>query len=428
MRHIFSTIFKLPKWISLIVFFVIAFIGFKIFFKDKDSLTNFRLAYVTRGDLLINISATGTVEPEEVVDVGAQVAGKIISFGKDNNGKIIDYGSEIEEGIVLAQIDDSTYLSDVQQAEAQLKKSKADLMQMQAKSIQAENDWKRAEILGPSDALSKSSFDSYKAGNETAMANVTAAKAQIAIAEAVLAKAKRNLEYCIIKSPVKGVIIDRKVNIGQTVVSSLNAPSLFLIAKDLHRMQVWVSVNEVDIGNIFPGQAVSFTVDSFPGEQFEGKVKKVRLNASMSQNVVSYVVEVETENKDGKLLPYLTANVKFEVSNRQNVLLVPNAALRWTPLPEQILGGEKEYPKGKNEPAEKTKKGTIWVPEGDYVKPIRINLGKSDSINTEIESNELKENTPVVIGKIEISPTENKDSVTNPFAPNVVRGGGGRRH
>ena len=142
--------------------------------------------------------------------------------------------------------------------------------------------------------------------------------------------------YCTIKSPVKGVIIDRRVNIGQTVVASLNAPSLFLIAKDLKRMQVWVAVNEADIGKIQPGLPVSFTVDAFPGETFRGEVGKVRLNASMTQNVITYTVEVITDNSNGRLLPYLTANVQFELSRLSGVLLAPNAALRWTPPAEQV--------------------------------------------------------------------------------------------
>ena len=143
---------------------------------------------------------------------------------------------------------------------------------------------------------------------------------------------------------MNGVIIDRRVNIGQTVVASLNAPSLFLIAKDLKRMQVWVAVNEADIGNIHPGQPVTFTVDAFPGEVFLGEVGKIRLNATMTQNVVTYTVEVITDNSDGKLLPYLTANAKFMVSNRPNVLLVPNAALRWIPQAEQVVPGSGSAP------------------------------------------------------------------------------------
>src|SRR5205823_11154354 len=153
--------------------------------------------------------------------------------------------------------------------------------------------------------------------------------------KAALKNAEINLAYCTITSPVKGVIVDRRVNIGQTVVSSLNAPSLFLIAKDLKRLQVWASVNEADIGNIRSGQQVTFTVDAYPGRTFKGTVApdQPRLNASMTQNVVTYTVVVTTRNDDGKLKPYLTANVNFEVSKHENVLLVPNAALRWKPNP-----------------------------------------------------------------------------------------------
>ena len=144
-------------------------------------------------------------------------------------------------------------------------------------------------------------------------------------------EAKRNLEYCIIKAPVNGVVIDRKVNVGQTVVSNMSASSLFSIAKDLRKMEVWASVNEADIGGIRKGQSVSFTVDAFPREKFAGKVGKIRLNATMSQNVVTYVVEVATDNSSLRLLPYLSANLSFEVDRRDNALAVPNAALRFRP-------------------------------------------------------------------------------------------------
>ena len=272
----------------------------------------YRTAPVKRGDLLVSISATGTVEPEEVIDVGAQIAGQILSFGKDAAGKTVDYGSVVEAGTVLAQIDDSLYAADAAQAEAQVQagrasvqRAEADLEQLQAKLYQAERDWERAQKLGPSEALAEASYDAYQSAYETAKANVAVgqaailqARAGLAQAEAVLRRAQRNLGYCTINSPVKGVIIDRRVNIGQTVVASLNAPSLFLIAKDLRRMQVWVAVNEADIGKIHPGQPVTFTVDAFPGETFRGEVGKVRLNASMTQNVVTYTVEVVTDNSE----------------------------------------------------------------------------------------------------------------------------------
>src|SRR5690348_9444236 len=186
-------------------------------------------------------------------------------------------------------------------------------------------------------------------------AQLEQARSGVQQAQAALDKAKRNRDFCTIKSPVKGVIIDRRVNIGQTVVSSFNAPSLFLIAKDLTRMQIWVGVNEADIGRINPGAPVTFTCDTFPGRQFEGTVGKVRLNATMTQNVVMYTVEVNTENPDRLLLPYLTANVHFVTRLETNVLLVPNAALRWSPSsPAQISPEARSQNKtdSKDSPAE----------------------------------------------------------------------------
>src|SRR3954468_13471431 len=317
---------------------------------NGKSETNLITAQVKRGDVVYTIGATGTVEPEEVIDVGAQVAGKIMEFGKDKDGKTVDYGSYIEAGKLLARIDETVYLAALSEAKAALaqanagvQRAQADLLQMKAKLDQGQRDWDRAQKLGPSDALSQSQYDAYRAAYETAKANVGVgdasiiqAKAEVDSATAGVEPAQRNLSYCTINAPVNGVIIDRRVNIGQTVVASLNAPSLFLIAQDLKRMQVWVAVNEADIGNIHPGQPVTFTADAFPDEMFKGQTNKIRLNAAMTQNVVTYTVEVITDNSSGRLLPYLTANVKFEVTQRNNVLLIPQPALRWEPKPEQV--------------------------------------------------------------------------------------------
>ena len=335
----------------------------------------YRLAPVVRGNLEAVISATGTVEPEEVVDVGAQVAGKIVAFGKDKHGKPIDYGSHVEAGTVLARIDDSLYAADVSQSKAQLgqakanyQRSQADLGQLRAKLVQAEADWQRAQQLGPSEALSQADYDAARSAYDVARANlnvgqaaIVQAKEAVSQAEASLAKAKQNLDYCTIRSPVKGVIIDRRVNIGQTVVSSLSAPSLFLIARDLTKMQVWASVNEADIGSIHPGQPVTFTVDALPGKTFQGVVGKIRLNATMTQNVVTYTVEVNTDNSSGVLIPYLTANLKFIVSERKNVLLVPNAALRWIPQPDQVAPSAQQ-PAGPRKAGESAAQPTTAAP------------------------------------------------------------------
>jgi HlyD family secretion protein len=268
-------------------------------------------------------------------------------------------------------------------------------------------------------------------------AAIAQAKATVAGAEAALRRADRNLAFTVIKSPVRGVVIDRRVNIGQTVVASLNAPSLFLIAKDLGRMQVWVAVNEADIGNIHPGQPVSFTVDAYPGQTFKGSVNKVRLNASMTQNVVTYVVEVTTDNKDGKLLPYLTANVQFEVARREDVTMVPNAALRWLPQDDQIApDARNQQPEQSERPtrgkrsttrASEEKSGTVWMPDGDFVRPVRVAVGLSDGINTEVHAEALREGTQVVLGeeRAQAAGAPSAPTNTNPFAPQMGRPGGG---
>jgi len=383
-------------------------------YQSNGKKISYRTAPVTKGDLAATIESTGTVEPEELVDVGAQVAGRINSFGKDKDGKTVDYGSVVEEDTVLAKIDDSLYAADAALAAAQLQESNAKLHQ-------AEQDWKRAQKLGPSEALAESSYDSYKAAYEIAKANV-------AISEATLTRAKRNLDYCVIKSPVKGVIIDRRVNIGQTVVSSLNAPSLFLIAKDLKRMQVWASVNEADIGNIHPDQPVIFTADAYPGQTFKGTVGKIRLNATMTQNVVTYTVEVVTDNSDGKLLPYLTANVEFELNRSNNVLLVPNAALRWVPKPGEVASefqtaflkeASKESNQPSSEPHNRNRAGIVWIQQGNYVRPINVRAGLSDGTMTEVSGDEIKEGLQIITGEQQQAAATT--GTTNPFVPQIRR-------
>ena len=396
----------------------------------KAPAVTFMTAPVKRGSLTATIGATGTVEPEEVVDVGAQVAGLITTFGKDKNGKPIDYGSEIEAGMVLARIDDSMYAATAAEAAAQVKlanaqvaAAEANLDQLKAKLDQAQRDWDRARKIGPSDAMAVSAYDAYKAAFDGAKAGVASgeaailqARAAVAQAEATASRAQLNLGYCVIKSPVDGVIIDRRVNIGQTVVASLNAPSLFLLAKDLKRMQLWVAVNEADIGSLKPGQPVTFTVDAYPGQVLKGTVGKVRLNATMTQNVVTYTVEVVTDNADGKLLPYLTANAQFQVAQRDDVLTVPNAALRWQPQPAMIApdaraqtrgGGRK--PAGAGAPRAEADKdgagapeaamarGTVWIREGEYVRPLRIRTGITDGTMTEVRSDKLTESKEVIV-------------------------------
>ena len=392
--------------------------------KSSSSKPVFRTAPISRGDIEVSISATGTVEPEEVVDVGAQVAGLIIAFGTDEKGKTVDYGSVVSEGMVLARIDDSLYSADVLEAEAQLKAAQANNLQAETKYSQAERDWQRVSKLGAaSAAISQSSHDAYLSAFEAAKAGLVVSQAAIAQAEAAIARVRKKLEYCTIKSPVNGIIIDRRVDIGQTVVASLNAPSLFLIAKDLKRVQVWVAVNEADIGQIFQGQSASFTVDAFPNETFKASVEKIRLNATMTQNVVTYTVELTTENSSGKLLPYLTANVKFEVGKKENVLRVPNAALRWTPKAEQIQkAGTSELANNEAQASPNQAQAYLWSPTKEgLLQPIKAKAEATDGYFTQVEGEEIREGLSVVIGE-KSGQDDTTEKTNNPFAPSMRRG------
>ena len=417
--------------------------------KGKDGL-RFRTAPLKRGDMVATIGATGTVEPQEVVDIGTQVAGIIKTFGKDKHGKEIDYGSAVEEGTVLAKIDDSLYAATVESAKALYQQAKANkisadanVLQMKAKLLQASQDWDRAQKLGPSDALAQSAYDQYKANYEVAKANLAAAEAAVEQAKAAVEQNKAsldtaqiNLGYCTVKSPVKGVIIDRRVNIGQTVVSSLSAPSLFLIAKDLKRIQVWVQVNEADVGSISKGQPVTFTVDAYPDLSFQGEVGKIRLNATMTQNVVTYTVEVDTNNDDEKLLPYLTANASFKTGSRQNVLMVPNAVLRWSPRPDQIAPEARQKPHSHVEASKRDgsdgrdasgvaqQRGIIWVEQGKFVKPVRVKIGLTDGQFTEVEGKDLTEGMLAVVGEGVRETASGSSTDRSPLMPQPFGRGG----
>jgi HlyD family secretion protein len=405
----------------------------------RERVPAFRTEPVKRGDLVATIAATGTVEPEAAVDVGAQVAGVIVAFGKDKSGQIINWGSAVDAGTVLARIDDSLYAAAVRTAKAQLDQneanvlaSEANVLQQEANLLHASQDWNRAETLGPSDALAQSSYDQYHANFEVAKANLAAAKAAVEQAKAAVEAAKANLQtaqinldYCTIRSPVKGVVIDRRVNIGQTVVSSLSAPSLFLIANDLRRIQVWVSVNEADVGSIEAGGKVTFTVDAFPGKVFHGEVGQVRLNATMTQNVVTYTVEVDIDNSDGKLLPYLTANAQFLVGEHKGVLLVPNAALRWAPKPWQVAKDDKREGRGRSgrrehDPEPTQPRATLWVEDGAFVRPLPVKAGLTDGTFTEVEGRGLAEEVGVVVGEGPREPPAPTGG-RNPFAPQPFR-------
>ncbi len=500
-------------WIILI--FVIAAVAAAYWWTHRGSSTDnsYQTDKVAHGDVQELIPATGTLEPVDSVDIGAQVAGQILYFGPDRRdpnfdadtkalesniqkpanippiagtdyqgltsissssptiipaNMVIDFRSEVKEGDLLAIIDPTIYQSALEQSQANLQSAnanlevaKANLESDKAKLTEAENDWNRAQALGPGEALAKTTYDGYQATYLTAKAQVDLGQAAITQANAAISEAqagvdtsKRNLDYCTIKSPVNGTIIDRRVNIGQTVVSSLNTPSLFLIGTDMSKMQIWVSVNEADIPRIKEGMTVLFDVEGVSHE-FQGTVGKVRWNATMTQNVVTYTVEVDADNPDGTLIPYRTANVKFLVKEQKNVLLVPNASLRWRPRDADMNAvaaapaaagtgaatggtgaaaadtagsgrgqrGRGTGSRGNNSATERPKQGTVYVLADEKPKAVSVQLGITDDVFTAVVGGDLKDGDDVVTGMLMADDTGG--GTTNPFAPTILRGGRG---
>jgi HlyD family secretion protein len=273
------------------------------------------------------ITATGTVRPDEVVEVGAQVNGMIAAFGPDPNdpNKPVDYGSVVRKGSVLARIDPTVYQAQVNYAEASLMKAKADLTQFLARCNQMKQEWTRAKSLAAKKAIADSEFDQIAANFEMATGSVQSGEATVKQCEAALQQSKAYLSYTVITSPIDGVVIERRVNVGQIVCASFNVPGLFLVAKDLARTQVWASIDENDIGRIREGLPSVFTFDAFPGKVFKGKVSQVRVNATKTNNRANYTVVVAPEDCCG-LLPYLTAKLQFDVADQAG--LQPIAATR----------------------------------------------------------------------------------------------------
>lgn len=383
-------------------------VGFLYTQNDAVVPTEYRTAAITRGNISSSITATGTIEPVEVIDVGAQIAGRIKRFGEDPDqpGKTIDFVSKVKAGAVIAEIDDLPYKAELERATADLKLAQAEMKRAVTQSEQAGRDQKRAEAARQS--TSESEYEAFVTAAAVAQDEVAIANAKVAQAKVAVKSAEINLEFTRISSPIDGVVLDRRVNVGQTVVAGLNAPSLFLIAKDLKHMRIWAAVNEADIGQVHIGQAVHFTVDAYRDEKFTGKVSQIRLNASTAHSVVTYGVIVDIDNTDGRLLPYMTANISFSVAERQNATLATNQALRWQPTLEDIDAEHRpkyEQNKGNDSKSDQSKiavtEPTIWVRSGESkVKPIEVQVGISNGFETELISDKLKENDQVVVGTV----------------------------
>lgn len=297
---------------------------------------------ITRGNIENLVVTTGTVKAVGTVEVGSQISGQISEL-------YVDFNSEVKTGDLLAQIDPRTYEGRLKQSEAQLEIAKANVIQQQASLVRARADFSEAERLlerqqrlRQSGLISESEMDSANTAFQAAKSQVTIVEAQLANAEANITQAEASLfqaridlERCTIRSPVDGVVINRSIELGQTVAASMSAPVLFTIAQDLREMQVEASVDEADIGKVEPEQPVTFTVEAFPDKTYRGWVKQVRKAATAEQNVVTYTVIVSADNRDNTLLPDMTATVEITTGKKDNVLRVPNTALRFRPPDEE---------------------------------------------------------------------------------------------
>ncbi|WP_447585237.1 efflux RND transporter periplasmic adaptor subunit [Pseudoxanthomonas mexicana] len=295
--------------------------------KGEAADSAYRTATIERGDIRVAISATGTLSAISTVTVGSQISGQVTDV-------LVDYNSEVKKGEVLARIDPSTYEAQIEQGNAQIANAQASLKQAQATLANAELDYTRKADLGRQKLVAQSDVDLARAARDQAHAQVNAAQAQIRQQTASTQTTRVNLDRTVIRSPVDGVVLTRTIEPGQTVAASLQAPELFTIAEDLSKMKIELAVDEADIGQVKVGQAVSFTVDAFADRQFRGQVQQVRLSATTTSNVVTYPVVVSVDNSDGTLLPGLTVNAEIEVSKRDDILKVSNAALRYKPTGE----------------------------------------------------------------------------------------------
>jgi HlyD family secretion protein len=340
-----------------------------------------------RGDITQSVAANGTLNPVILVNVGTQVSGTVKKLH-------VDFNDRVQKGQVLLELDDTVLSSQAAQDEANLKNAKASL------DLALANE-KRNKSLFAQEYVSAQDLDTAVQGRKSAQSQVEQVQAQ-------LRKDHANLDYSIIRSPVSGVVVDRQVDVGQTVAASFQTPTLFKIAQDLSRMQIDSSFAEADIGNIKVGQPVRFNVDAFPNRTFYGSVRQLRLNPTTTQSVVTYDVVVEVNNPDQVLLPGMTAYVNIVVAQSKDALLAPNAALRFKPVDLRSTSTG-DQPKKKRDAAT----GTLYVLDGGKLKPVTVTLGITDNRVTEILGGELKAGDKIVVG-------ENQAAVDAPSAPNAV--------
>lgn len=357
--------------------------------KKEESVT-FDTAKVAPANLMTSVTATGTIEPVTSVTVGTQVSGIVSKL-------YVDYNSVVKKGQVIAELDKTNLVS-------QLNASKATLASAQSKLNYESSNYKRYDALYKKGLVSA---DEY----ENAQLTYKQAREQVASAKEEVQRAQTNLGYATITSPIDGIVLSKAVEEGQTVAASFSTPELFTIAQNLKEMQVVADVDEADIGDVREGERVTFTVDAYPDDTFEGAVKQVRQEATTTNNVVTYEVVISAPNADLKLKPGLTANVTIYTAERKNVTCVPSKALRYTPTKETI---------GKRKIVDCNGKNKVWTLEGNNIVAHRVNIGMTDGTNTELLDG-LKTGTQVITGISMAAPDEDEtasgSAERSPFAP-----------
>ena len=375
---------------------------------------HYTTALVSRGRVETVVNSTGTIKPVRSVSVGAFTSGPIAEI-------YVDYNSPVKKDAMMARIDPKLFAAAVDRDRATLEIQKADLKRVEALLQQAKNNEVRARKLMAvnKDYLSDTEMDQYYFGTLTAAAQVNFAKASITAAEATLKNSEANLGYTEIRSPVDGIVIERKVDPGQTVAASFQTPELFIVAPDMDKhMHVFASVDEADIGLIRTaqerGRAVKFTVDAYPSDLFEGKIYQVRKSSTTTQNVVTYPVVIETPNPELKLFPGMTANISFELETRDDVLRLPAAALRFFPTAEQVRPEDRTYIDGgvvdvngggpvksateKVDMSKKRQHRVVWVQDGELLRAVPVTLGLMENQYVELLGGELVDGQAVVTG------------------------------
>ncbi len=384
---------KISKvWIAVVVIVIVA-IAFWLLSGKKDKATlQFDTAKVETGTITKSITATGTIEPVTSVTVGTQVSGIVSKL-------YVDYNSVVKKGQVIAELDKTNLISELNTAKANLASAESTMRYEQANFNRYKTLYKKGLV----------SADDY----DNALLNYNKAKESVASSREMVAKAQTNLGYATITSPIDGVVLSKSVEEGQTVAASFNTPELFTIAKDLTNMQVVADVDEADIGDVKAGERVTFTVDAYPDDTFEGTVTQVRQEATTTNNVVTYEVVISAPNADLKLKPGLTANVTIFTLEKTGVTNVLSKALRFTPTKETVNGAKIIDCKGKNK---------VWTKEGNVFRAHAVTLGITDGTRTEILSGVSKGTVVVTDVKAQAADPDGDDATADsgeksPFAP-----------